>query len=223
MFGEVLALHDKLTVWVGAGLPVPVAESVVLEGWALLVKVRVAPSVPATCGLNITVNDAVCPAGMMIGSDKPLMLNRELLVVAAVTVTFAPVALRLPEAVPLVPTNTLPKATGAGLAVNCAGAVVPVPARARVKVGLEPSDAMVALPLALPADCGAKVTLNFALCPGGSVTGVEIPPSVKPVPLIPTCEIVTVEPPVFVTVSDCCWLLPTCTVPKLSVVGLSAS
>jgi hypothetical protein len=38
----------------------------------------------------------------------------------------------------------------------------------------------------LPADCGAKVTLNDVLCPGVSVTGVVIPDTLSPAPLAPT-------------------------------------
>ena len=109
MFGEVLASHDKLTVCVGADAPVPVAVPVVVEGGALLVNVRIALSAPVICGLKVKVNDAICPAGMMTGSDNPPIVNRELFVLAAVTVTFAPLALRLAEAVSLVPTVTLPK------------------------------------------------------------------------------------------------------------------
>ena len=48
---DVLAFHDKLTLWTGAAVPVPFAVSVVVEGWALLVKVKVAESAPATIGL----------------------------------------------------------------------------------------------------------------------------------------------------------------------------
>jgi hypothetical protein len=126
------------------------------------------------------------PAGIIAGTDKPLMVKRELLVLAAVTVTLAPLALRVPETVPLAPTATLPADKVVGSAVNTAVAVVPVPERARLRVGLEPFDVMVTLPLALPADCGVKVTVKFAICPAASTTGVEIPLNVKAVPLIPT-------------------------------------
>jgi len=42
------------------------------------------------------------------------------------------------------------------------------------------------LPLKLPADCGAKVRLKEALCPGVKVTGVVIPEMLNPVPLAAT-------------------------------------
>jgi hypothetical protein len=158
---------------------------------------------------------------MVTGRDKPLIAKRELLVVAAVTFTFAPLALRLPVAVPLVPATTLPIAMGTGVAVSCPAVADPVPARGIVRVGLDPFDVTVTLPLALPADSGAKVTLKVALCPAVSVAGVEMPLNVNPVPLIPTCEIVTVDPPVLVTVSDNACLLFTCTLPKSRLVGFA--
>ena len=56
MFEDVLAFHDRFTVWVGAAKPVPVSDSVVVEDWALLVKVSVALTAPVVFGLNVTVN-----------------------------------------------------------------------------------------------------------------------------------------------------------------------
>jgi len=52
--------------------------------------------------------------------------------------------------------------------------------------------------------------------------GVVTPLNVNPVPLIETCEIVALEPPVLVTVSKSDELLPTVTVPKLRLAGLGA-
>ncbi len=152
----------------------PVAASVVVEGCALLVNVRVALAPPVVCGLNVTVKGELCPAGMTAGSDNPLMLNCELFELIAVTVTSAPLALRLPEAVPADPTNTLPIPRFAGVTVNCEVAVVPVPETEIVNDGLEPFEVIVTLPLAAPAVCGVKITLKARLCPAASVSGVEI-------------------------------------------------
>jgi hypothetical protein len=44
--------------------------------------------------------------------------------------------------------------------------------------------------------------VKVVLWPAASVIGAVIPLSVNPVPLMLTCEIVTLVPPVFVTVSD---------------------
>jgi hypothetical protein len=70
-------------------------------------------------------------------------------------------------------------------------------------------EVIVTLPLELPADVGAKVTLNEVLCPGVKVTGVVIPEIVKPVPVIGTDEMVAFSPPVFCTVSVCDGVWPT--------------
>ena len=158
---------------------------------------------------------------MVTGNGKPLITKRELFELAAVTVTFAPLALRLPVADPLVPATTLPIAMGEGVAVSTPAVTDPVPVKGMVRVGLEPVDVTVTLPLALPAESGVKVTLKVALCPAVSVAGVEIPLTVKPVPLMPTCDTVNVDPPVFVTVSDNTCLLPTVTVPKFRLVGFA--
>lgn len=120
---------------------------------------------------------------MTAGSDNPPMVKLELLELAPVIVTFAPLALRLPDAVPLAPSNTLPIARFAGVALNCAAAVVAVPVRAIAKLGFAPLDVMAILPLALPADLGVNVTVKFALCPAASVTGVDSPLKAKPMPL----------------------------------------
>jgi hypothetical protein len=55
------------------------------------------------------------------------------------------------------------------------------------------------------------------------VTGVVIPLRLNPVPLIATCEIVTLVPPVLVNVSEIDRWLPTVTLPKASVDGLLAN
>jgi|SRR6202046_2431845 hypothetical protein len=186
MSGEVLAVHDRSTVDTGAGVPVPVSVSVVVVGWALLVKVSVAVAAADTCGLKVTVKEALWPAGIVTGSARPPTLNTELLELAAVTVTFEPLAVRVPVAVPLVPTTTLPTPRVVGVTVSCPAAAAPVPDSGIVSVGLEAFEVMVTLPLALVAVCGANVTVKFVLCPDVSVTGAVIPVRVNPVPLIPT-------------------------------------
>ena len=66
MFCEVLAFHDSATECVGAGVPVPVSVSVVVEGCALLVKVRVALTAPEVSGLKVMVKFAlVRPPGTL--------------------------------------------------------------------------------------------------------------------------------------------------------------
>ena len=91
-----------------------------------------------------------------------------------------------------------------------APAATPVPDTGIVSVGLGAFDVIVTLPLELPADCGLKLAVKLVLCPAPSVNGVVIPLKLKPVPLIPTCEMMTLEPPVLVTISDKASFFPTC-------------
>jgi len=174
-------------------------------------------------GLNVTVNDTLLPAGIVTGNDKPPTLNTELFELAAVTVTLAPLAVKLPDAVPLVPTTTLPKARVVGLTVSCPTAVTPVPDNGIVSVGFDPFEVIVTLPLTAPAEAGVNDTLKVALWPDVSVTGAVIPLTLKPDPLTPTCGIVTLDPPLFVTVSERVCLFDTCTLPKLRLVGFDPS
>src|ERR1700728_2024613 len=186
MLDDVLASHDRLTVWVGAAVPVPVSASDDVVGEALLVTVSVALAAPVVCGLKVIVNGRLWPAAMVTGRDSPPRENTELLVVAAVTVTFAPVAVKLPDADPLVPSTTLPRGSVLGETPSCPTTVVPLPERETVSVGSEASEVMVTLPLSLAAEEGANSTSNVVLWPAAKVTGAEMPLNVNPVPVIPT-------------------------------------
>ena len=116
----------------------PVSPSVVVAGLALLVKVSVALTVPLTMGLKVMVKGTLWPAAMVTGSDSPPTLNTELLLLAAVTVTLAPLAVIVPDAVPLWPTTTLPRPRVAGLTPSVpAVAVVPIPESGSVTVEFE--------------------------------------------------------------------------------------
>lgn len=122
----------------------------------------------------------------------------------------------------MLPTVTLPKLRLVGFEPSAAG-VTPVPDNGMVRVGFGAVEVTVRLPLTLPPEVGVNVALKLALCPAVSVSGVVIPLSVNPVPLIPSWEIVTLEPPVLVTVPERDCLLPTVTMPKLRLVGFDAS
>lgn len=190
------------------------------EFCALLTKVKVAVTEPAVVGVNVTVNGRLWPAGIVTGKVSPLTVNCALFVLAEVTVTLAPEAVSVPEPEPVVPTTTLPKASVVGKTLNWPTAVVPVPDSAIVSDGLEALDVTVTVPVAAPAEVGLNFTLKLVLCPAPRVTGVVTPLKVNAVPVIETCEIVTLVPPEFVTVSDSDELLPSVTLPKLRLVGL---
>ena len=81
-------------------------------------KVSVAVAEPVDCGVKVTVKGTLWPAGIVTGKESPLTVNADLLVLAAVTVTLAPLAESVPLPVPLVPTVTLPMSSVAGLTDN---------------------------------------------------------------------------------------------------------
>lgn len=80
----------------GGGVPVPPNESPG-EFEALLAKETAPAAAPLACGVNATVNCTLLPAAIVSGKDSPLRVNSELLISADVTVTLAPVALRVAE------------------------------------------------------------------------------------------------------------------------------
>src|SRR5580700_5538159 len=149
---------------------------------ALLAKETVPEAAPVACGVNVTVNCTLLPTAIVTGKDSPLRVNSELLTLADVTVTLAPVALSVAGRFSLVPTTTLPKAKLAGVTVNCPAAV-PVPDSARFKVGFDAFEATARFPLALPADDGAKVRLKVMLCPEVRITGGLRPVRLKAAPV----------------------------------------
>src|SRR5258708_3159721 len=148
---------------------------------------------------------------------------------APVTVTPEMVTLEFPLLVsvtgnpPLPPTFTLPKLRLVGLAPSKNVAATPVPLRARVRGGPGALLLMETLPLALRVAEGANCALNVVLCPAASVSGTDKPAMPKPVPEALAAEMVTLAVPEFVNVTVCDPLLPTSTLPKLTLAGLGVS
>jgi hypothetical protein len=214
----------RLTVWTAAAVPVPV--KVATEGAfdALLANEAAADAAPVAPGVKVTVNATGWLGVTVAGKEIPLIENSEGFVPPRVTedtVTFAPLAVRVPPAVPLEPVTTLPTATVMGLTLKVPGvAAVPVPLNATVRLGFDAFDVTAILPLKLFADGGVKVTLNDALCPGANINGVVIPAMLNPVPLTVAAEIVAFTPPVFLMVSVWVWLCPTATLVKVTGVAV---
>ena len=121
------------------------------------------------------VNGTLCPAGIVTGSDNPLIVNAELFVLAAVTVTLAPLAFKLPEPVPVPPLTTLPMASVDGEILSCPTAAVPVPVSVAVDVDGWPLLVTVSVALADPTAVGLNVIVKGTLCPAAIVTGSESP------------------------------------------------
>lgn len=156
-------------------MPLPVRAAVVVAGCALLVNVSVAVAVPLVEGLKVTVNGEDCPPRIVSGNEIPLTTNAVLFVLAPVTVTLAPVAFKVPDAVPLVPTTTSPTAIVLGETLSWPVDVVPVPDKAIVKVGFDAFDVRVRVPVAGPAAVGVNVTVKVSFVPGPKVSGVVVP------------------------------------------------
>ena len=129
----------------------------------MLVKESVPVVDPVAVGLKVTVNGTLCPAGTVIGNDKPLSLKEVLLMLSPVIVTLVPEALRVPDALPLLPTVTLPKLSDAGLSASCPSGAVPVPVSDSVRDGVCALLVNVSVPLADPAADGLNVTVNGRL------------------------------------------------------------
>jgi hypothetical protein len=77
-------------------------------------------------------------------------------------------------------------------------------------------------PVTLPAAAGAKASVKFDLCPGLRVKGRANPLVVKPLPETAACEIVRLPVPEFAKVMVCVFLVPTTTLPKLTLLGVAA-
>ena len=218
-----LPVQDRFTEWTGAGVPVPVRVSVVVGLCALLaVNVNVAFATPATVGLNVTVNGTLWPAAIVVGNVKPLTTKTELFEVAPVTVTLAPVALRLPEPDPLSPATTLPRFMAVGLTVSCPAwlTVIPVPESDSVVVEVCALLVKVSVALAAPVAVGWKVTVNGTLPPTGMVAGNVKPLTVNTALFVLAADTVTIAP-LALRVPVAVPLLPTVTLPTFNVAGLT--
>ena len=70
-----------------------------------------------------------------------------------------------------------------------------------LKLGFEPLEVMLTLPLAVPLTVGSKRTVNEVLWPAVKVKGKDRPLKLNPVPLAVAAEIVRLDPPELVRVS----------------------
>src|SRR5262249_20647971 len=101
--------------------------------------------------------------------------------------------------------------------------VTPTPVSGTLIEGFVASLVTLRLPLAVPALVGAKLIEKFWICPGASVNGRAIPPRLKPFPLTTPCLILTVPEVELVRAAVCDWVEPTCTLPRLTVLGVTVN
>ncbi len=202
--------------------PVPPKGIVSGELSALLTSVIDPETPPDDDGVKLALNVALFPAAIVNGALNPEELKPD-----PVTAACEIVRLALPpfETVMvcelLLPSTTLPKEALDGVAAICAWVPVPLKAIAIGEPGALLANEM--LPLAPPAEDGVKLVESPTLWPALSVVGADNPAMAKPVPETLAEEIVMLAVPEFVRVMECEPLLPTTTLPKLTLVGLAVS
>jgi hypothetical protein len=129
---------------------------------ALLENESEAEVAPLAWGVKVTVKVEDWPAGMVTGSEIPERTNSLLLLLAELTVTAEPLAVRLPPRAELDPTLTLPKASVAGETASVPAAV-PVPESAIESGELDAFETTEIDPLAAPAVVGVRVAVKVTL------------------------------------------------------------
>src|SRR5271169_6179444 len=170
---------------------------------------RLPLAAPALVGVKVAVNVTLWLDVSVRGKLNPLIENTAPVTFACVMVTDdPPVLVSVSDKFALLLTWTLPNARLVGFAASAPG-VTPVPESGMLKLGFEPLEVMLTLPLAAPLAVGEKSTVKDLLWPAVSVKGKDRPLRLNPVPLAVAAEIVRLEPPVLVSVSDKLVLLPT--------------
>ena len=214
---EVLGLHESETVCCTI-CPVPLKVPERSESEALLINERLPETAPLTNGENVTVKATLCPAARVRGRLRPPTVNWEVFEVTDDMVTLDPVALRTPFWFELVPTETVPNPKDPGETDNWPGAE-PAPDSGTLTLGSEALELKFNIPLSVPEVVGVNAKVNVRLCPAANVVGAVKPLKLNPAPLKAAWEIKTLEPPEFVSVGYCNWVLPRVTFPKLSLEG----
>jgi hypothetical protein len=140
------------------------------------------------------------------------------LICERVTAEF-PVFVSVTACVPLLPMVTLPKLNAVGLAESCRTWDTPVPESMTLRGEFGALLTSVRAPVVLLAEAGVKLTVKTAELPGTSVRGKVTPLNAKPVPLTVACVMLRLALPGLLTVTDWVLVMPTVTLPKLTLVG----
>lgn len=151
------------TVSVPAAVPVP--ESAIVRGEfdAFDTTDKLPLAAPAPVGVKVAVKVTLWFGVRVSGSVNPLIENIAPVTVDCEMVTDdPPVLVSVSDKLELLPTCTLPKPRllGFGLNVPC---LTPVPESGMPKLGFDPLDVMLTLPLTVPLAVGLKSTVNDVL------------------------------------------------------------
>lgn len=143
---------------------------------ALLVTVTLPVTLPTAAGAKMTLKEVLCPAATVTGNPIEDRLKPVPLAVTCEMVTLAfPVLLIVTVCVALVPVVRLPKLKELGFAESSKVDATPVPLREMLRAGFVALSVSAILPATLPADAGAKATLNEDDPPGAMESGVVSP------------------------------------------------
>src|SRR5580658_9202197 len=96
MFGDELAVQERLTECCGGGVPSPVKVSTVGEFEALLANETLPEAEPVPAGVNVIVNCTCWPAAIVTGNEIPLRAYADPLRMSEETVTLSPLAVSVP-------------------------------------------------------------------------------------------------------------------------------
>lgn len=106
---------------------------------------------------------------------------------------------------------------------ECATACIPVPESEMLIGEFVALLVTVTVPDTVAADPGVKVTPRVAVCPAPIICPAATPDALNPAPVALTVPIVTVELPLFVSVTLCELLLPTATLGNVRLDALAPS
>jgi hypothetical protein len=204
--------------------PVPDTATEFGELVALLTTVTVPLALPVTLGANTTFRFAVCPAESVVPLIPLVTLNPEPLTLICEMVKLEfPVFFAATSSGIDPPRISLPKFKLVVASEIVRVAVVPVPLKAIVCVALVALLLIVTVPVTPPAAAGLNATVKFKVFAGPSVNGVESPLILNPAPLTLTLDTVTLDEPVFSSCTVCEFVVPSGTLPKLTLYGVFAN
>jgi hypothetical protein len=222
--GGVVGLTPEPEPPLGGAVPVPESATVFGDDGAVLATVSDSLYVACAVGSKVTPSDRLWFAASVVVPENPLTTNGApactLLTVTDALPVFVTVTVLEPLAVF---SFWLPKFSEAGeTVIAVVGAATPVPDTETLAGEFVALLATLTVPVTAPAVVGLKLTIKVVVAFGATVT-LPMELALKPVPLVVTPEITTLEVPLFVSVTPSELLAFTVTLPKLRLVGLGAS
>ena len=158
-------------------------------------------TLPVADGANATLSAAVCPGANVVLAPAPLTANPAPFTSTLEIVTFAfPALVSVAPSELLVPSSTLPKSRLLVLELNSRAEATELPLVEIVRGEFGALLTSEIEPVTFPAELGVKTTLNAALWPGAMLIGSARPDVLKPAPVTPTLDIVTLAVPPFCNV-----------------------